>query len=195
MLNGPDGERACDRLRLARHVIFLAHGYNVNRSNGRSRLANLASFIDSSPETAVVATLWPGDSVIPVVNYPFEGKTADDSAKALARFIIERNALRPGTRVSVMTHSLGARVGMEALKRLLGKNYPLSQVCLMAPAVVDYSLARSKDYRETTTSCERVTVLSSKHDIVLKYAFPAGNFLGVFPLFSNSTIGLALGYH
>lgn len=195
ILNGPEGETALDQLRLASRVVFLAHGFNVNRSDGREKLSHLAEFIDAPADMAVVAVLWPGDSVIPVVTFPFEGKTANDSAAALARFILERNALRPGTSISVVTHSLGARVGMEAFKRLLGASYPLSQVCLMAPAVVDYALARPQDYLATTEACERVTVLSSVRDRVLQFAFPVGNLLEVFPLFRRTTLGLALGYH
>jgi hypothetical protein len=195
MWNGPEGERALDRLRLARRTVFLAHGYNVHRRAGRERLTNLASFLGDGDDTALVAILWPGDSIVPVLSYPLEGKTADDSAKALARFIVQRNALRPGTEISVVTHSLGARVGMETLQRLLGTRFRLSQVCLMAPAIVDYSLSRPRVYRSTTEACERVAVLSSERDRVLRFAFPVGNLLAVFPLLQHDSVGLALGYH
>ena len=195
MQDGPTGQLAVDRMRLAQRVIFLAHGYNVDRREGRTKLTNLATFLGDGPAVAIVAVLWPGDSMVPVISYPLEGSTADDSARALASFIRGRNAILPGTPISVVTHSLGARVGLETLKRLLGSAYGLQQVCLMAPALVDYTLARPADYRATTLACERVAVLSSRQDQTLRWAFPVGNLLGVFPLFRNNSIGLALGYH
>ena len=192
------GEFAADLLRQASHITFITHGYNVNRKDGREGLLNLASHLPSDDTKAIVAILWPGDkenNIWSTLSFPWQGSNADDTAKALVTFITQRRAIMPGTPLSFITHSLGARVGMEAIARMVGKLYPVEQVCLMAPAIVDSSLASSKEYRSATESCDRIAVLASRMDLVLGGAFPIGNLLEVFPLMGKESVGLALGWH
>ena len=69
----------------------------------------------SLPQSVLfVAVLWPGDFWIPVVNYPFEGGDAKDSGRRVARFCNRR--LGKARSFSFVTHSLGARVALEAVK-------------------------------------------------------------------------------
>jgi hypothetical protein len=193
------GEIASDFLRQVSRIVFITHGYNVNRSEGRVGLKNFASYLSLPEDEAVVAVLWPGDKenkIWSAASFPWQGNTANDTAKRLVTFITERKIVALNTRLSFITHSLGARVGMETIKRILSKKgYEFEQVCLMAPALVDYSLANKKEYREATESCDRVAVLASRMDFVLAGAFPIGNLFEVFPMMRKKTAGLALGWH
>ena len=182
-----------DDLRRASKVTFLVHGFNVCRRKGTEGMRRLASRLPSTADGAVVAVLWPGDHFVRVVSYPFEGRDADDSAAMLARYI--RRVLRPGTEISFVTHSLGARLAMETVKRLRRRGYRFRQVCLMAAAIDDFSLAEPLDYRATTQEADRVAVLASRKDLVVRFAYPVGDRLQAFFFFWRETTGLALGFH
>ena len=191
--SGSSGRQAEGNLALASHVVFLLHGYNVNRNEGRTGLGHLAEFLTPPSGGAIVKVLWPGDSFFGVLSYPFEGTDADDTASEFARFIAD--VLTAGTRLSFITHSLGARVCMRTLELLRGQPYPVDQVCLMAPAIDDFSLAAPDEYRHAASTTGRIAVLSSTKDMVLKLAYPAGDLLESFIFFWRDEFGLALGYH
>lgn len=179
-------------IRFAR-VTFLIHGYNVNRNEGRDSLGRLAAHMSSAPDQAIVAVLWPGDHWSGVFSYSFEGRDADATGTALAKYIVEVAALSLSTKIAFISHSLGARVVMVAASRLVEMKYSIPQICLMAAAIDDTSLANSRVYRGITEKLGRVAVLSSRHDRVLKYAYPAGDFFQAF-LFPDEYSDGALGY-
>jgi Alpha/beta hydrolase of unknown function (DUF900) len=188
---GLEGDQAEKSLMNEESVVFLLHGFNVDRPSGTKGLKNLAEFVDPG-RGAVVAVLWPGDHGLGPLSYFFEGKDADDTAANLARFI--DRAVRKNVPLSFVSHSLGARVVMETIKRLDGDARNIGQICLMAPAIDDFSLASQNNYREQVETAARVAVLSSKEDEVLKYVYPAGDLVQAF-LFWDDLAGLALGYH
>jgi hypothetical protein len=191
MPDGPSGPAAAALLALEPRITFLVHGFNVNRKEGQKGLGNLARFLDAALGAAVVSVLWPGDHWTGAISYPFEGRDADDTAAEFARFV--GDVVRRGTSLSFVTHSLGARVAMETIKALPGDAYPVDQVCLMAPAIDDFSLASLNNYRAQVESCRRVAVLSSREDEVLRFAYPAGDLLQAF-VFWDDIAGSALGY-
>jgi hypothetical protein len=172
------------------HLTFLIHGYNTSRQKGRRQLLDFAALLPSQQEGALVAVLWPGDHWVGPLSYSFEGRDADETARQLAGFIELHVAA--STPLSFVGYSLGCRVALEAGKRLLGA-YEVRQVCLLAAAVDDFSLASPHDYRRTTVASDRVAVLHSRHDLVLKLAYPAGDLLQAF-LFFRDVTGFALGY-
>lgn len=186
-----EGEKAEARLALETSIVFLTHGFNVDRDDGVKGLGNLAAFVDHG-RAAVVSVLWPGDHGLGFLSYPVEGKDADDTADAFCKYIERVLDRKPD--LSFVTHSLGARVAMGTIKRLEGRGFSVREVCLMAPAIDDFSLASPNDYREQVRNTNRIAVLSSKEDEVLKFAYPAGDFLQAF-LFADDLSGFALGYH
>lgn len=185
--SGPSPE---DWLRLETRLIFLVHGFNVNREEGRRGLLDLAHRLAEPQGVGVVAVLWPGDSSIGPLSYSFEGRDADDTAAELLRFI--DRAVPEGVPLSFVAHSLGSRVVMETIERLKNSRFPTGEVCLMAAAVDDDCLA-STVYSAAMVKPRRVAVLSSKKDRVLQLAYPAGDLLQAF-LFTKDIAGLALGY-
>lgn len=182
-----------DDLRRASKVTFLVHGFNVSRRDGTEKLTRLAGLLPAAADGAVVAVLWPGDHFVRALSYPFEGRDADGSAAMLARYIGQ--VLRPGTEISFVTHSLGARLAMETVKRLRRRGYVFRQICLMAAAIDDFSLAEPRDYRAATREADRVVVLASRKDRVLRFTYPVADLLQAFLFFWRDTAGVALGFH
>jgi pimeloyl-ACP methyl ester carboxylesterase len=177
-------------------LVFLIHGYNVRGSTGEFNLLTLAQKLQLDPSWGIVCVLWPGDHWTRFASYPFEGDDADDTGLELAKFIdlhVARSA-----RVHLITHSLGARVGLEALLHLRRYGWPagrIGQVCLTAAAVDDYSLGYPGAYLPAVPRTDRVAVLASKKDNVLLAAYPVGELIQNFLFFWRETYGLALGYH
>ena len=187
-----EGYRLARDLGSEPRVTFLIHGYNVGRTEGRIRLQKLAEMLKGAVDGALVATLWPGDTpLLGPLSFPFEGRDADDTAENLARFI--GDVLRPATRLCFVTHSLGARVAMETIRRLRPHEFTVEQVCLMAAAIDDDALAHQQVYGEATAHAGRVAVLHSQKDAVLRLAYPVGDLMQTF-VSSRDSPGLALGF-
>jgi esterase/lipase superfamily enzyme len=185
------GTPTLDMLRECGKVVFLVHGFNVNRSNGAAELRNLSTLLPAMGDGAAVAVLWPGDSMLGPVSYSFETNKADDTAVELAKFIGDN--LPQGPTISFAAHSLGSRVVMQTVQQLKIIGVPVSQVCLMAGAIDNVSLAGEADYLAATQYAQRVAVLYSPSDTVLEYAYPAGNLLSAF-LHWAPTSNAALGF-
>lgn len=180
-------------LRAETSLAFLIHGFNVNRPSGIDTLRRLATQLPAGSAMGYVGVLWPGDHWTRAISYSFEGRDADDSARELTKYI--GMVIPHGTQLSFVSHSLGARVVMEAIKTLNRSRYPIRQVSLVAAAIDDFSLARPRDYSAAVAKADRVAVLASRKDRVLKIAYPAGDALQAFIFFRRDSIGLALGSH
>ena len=186
------GQPTMDQLQQCTNVVFLVHGFNVDRPTGSAELQKLATLLPGIGDGgAAVAVLWPGDSSIGPVSYPFETDKADDTAVELAKFIGDNLLQKP--RISFVAHSLGSRVVMTTVRQLWIMNIPVEQICLMAAAIDNDSLAAADAYRAATQFATRVAVLHSPCDTVLRYAYPAGNLLSAF-MHWTATSDAALGY-
>lgn len=177
-------------LATAARIVFLIHGYNVDEAEGREKLLALANSLQQLQNTALVAVLWPGDHWLGGLSYPFEWRDARDTSIELVRFV--RNVPRR-IPLSFATHSLGARVAMDALNTIWQLGYDIEQICLMAPAVDDDSLSDFRVYRAATERAQRVAVLSSVNDKVLRFTYPAGDLLYTL-FYENEQLDCALGY-
>jgi alpha/beta hydrolase family protein DUF900 len=180
-------------LRAETSVAFLIHGFNVNRAGGVDVLQRLAGLLPAGTGMGYVGVLWPGDHWVRAISYSFEGRDADDSSRELTKYI--GIVIPKGTQLSFLSHSLGARVVMETIKKLNRTHYPIRQVSLTAAAIDDFSLARPRDYSIAVAKSDRVAVLASQKDLVLKLAYPAGDALQAFIFFRRDSFGLALGSH
>lgn len=181
-----------DDLRLEGKITFLVHGFNVTRRKGINSLRRLADRLHFASSSAIVSVLWPGDSWLWAVSYPVEGKTADDTADRLSSYLKDIVQLRPDAEISVVSHSLGARVAMRAVDSLLGMGYPVRQICLMAAAIDSDSLAHRDEYRRAASGVDRVGVLASDRDRILRWTYPAGDLLQSF-IFLRDRPSSALG--
>ena len=116
--------------------------------------------------------LWPGDSRwLPFVDYPLEGDEAIKSGRLLASYLARRFA--GVNSLSFVSHSLGARTMLETIRNL-DQSFQLRTLTVMAAAIDDTCLVN--EYRDAAQRLEKISVLASSEDEVLKLAFPAGNF-------------------
>lgn len=181
-----------DELVLESRLTIVVHGYNVSRSAGRQSLSRFADMIADDAGGGILAVLWPGDHWSRALSYSWEGRDADDSAAALVRFIEDHVAT--SVALSFVAHSLGNRVALEAVERLVDRGYDVGQLCLLAAAIDAYSLASPEDYLAGVGVSKRTAVLWSKKDKVLRFAYPAGDLLQAFLFSGNDSRGFALGY-
>lgn len=172
-----------------REVVFATHGFNVSRRQGVHSLARLERDLNLPPACVFVGVLWPGDWWIPVVNYPAEAGDAVQCGRGLAKFVNTNLSLAGD--VSLVSHSLGGRLVLEAVKHL---SRPARQVCMLAAAVDDDCLT-SRQYDAARQNAKSVSVLASKGDLVLRIAYPAGDFFSDIFYDDDSPARKALGYH
>ena len=161
-------------LRVAgRTVVFTVHGFNVSYDGGLRSLARLEQALIPllPPSFLCVGVLWPGDFVIPAINYPGEWRDAVKGGRALARYA--NTKLGGAAGFSFLSHSLGGRLALEAVA---GLNRKAARVCLTAAATDDDCLERPYDVSVANSGL--LTFLASKKDLVLKLAYPIGDWAG-----------------
>lgn len=154
-----------------RDVLLGTHGFHVKRADGITNLAHWAEWLDLGQNGLFVGVLWPGDARwVPFIDYPVEGDEAIKSGQLLAQYLLAN--LTTAASWSFVSHSLGARVVLEAVRGLKGST-KLKTATLLAGAIDDSCL--NGEYQDAALELKRVSVLASRSDDVLKWAFPAGN--------------------
>lgn len=152
-------------------VLFGTHGFHVNRADGMANLSHWAEWLELGSNGFFLGVLWPGDSHwVPFLDYPVEGNEAIKSGQLLAGYLLAN--LIGAASWSFTSHSLGARLVLEAIRGLKGSP-KLKTVTLMAAAIDDTVL--SDEYQDAASQMQRISVLASPCDEVLEWAFPAGN--------------------
>lgn len=181
---------------MGRRVVFVLHGFNVDRRAGRISLSEFMRLLGPSlGDALMIAVLWPGDSAAGFLSYSFEGPDADDSAHRLAQRILDW--IHPSARLSLVGHSKGCRVVMRCIQALVSMTAPhvVEQVCLMAAAIDRTCLTEvaAKGFAGATRRTVRVVILSSVNDKVLTFAYPLGDLLQGWLYAETDEPGLALG--
>jgi pimeloyl-ACP methyl ester carboxylesterase len=170
-----------------RQLIVVTHGFNVNRANGMLALGRWCALMQLPEDCLCVGVLWPGDArLLHVLDYPFEGSEAVAAGKLLARFLNTHAA--GAASLSLVSHSLGARVVLQALQDLAGG---VRRLVLMAAAIEDDCL--HQEYRAAAAKAQSIHVLASKEDWVLAGAFPLGNVIGEIVMRGHPYFKTALG--
>jgi hypothetical protein len=170
-----------------RNLLFIVHGFNVNFAAGARMNDRIDPLLKLAAGDLAIGVLWPGDSFIPVVDYPFEGNVAIAAGKAIATFC--RTFLASARSFSFASHSLGARVVLQAL---LGLDRPARSVTIMAGAINQSCLVQ--EYASAARNAVRLSVLASKGDNVLKLAFPLGDPFADLLHDDHPVVEPALGY-
>ena len=170
-----------------RNLLFIVHGFNVNFAAGARMNDRIVPLLNLAAGDLAIGVLWPGDSFIPVVDYPFEGNVSIAAGKGLATFC--RTFLASARSFSFASHSLGARVVLQAL---LGLDRPARSVTLMAGAINQGCLV--EEYAGAARNAGRLSVLASKGDDVLKLAFPLGDPFADLLHYDHRVTDPALGY-
>lgn len=169
-----------------RDVLFATHGFNVNQADGCRSLGRLEAMLALPSSCLFVGVLWPGDFWIPAVNYPFEGDDAKKCGRLVADFCNRR--LRRARSLSFISHSLGARLVLEAVKNL---GRPAESVCLAAGAIDNDCL--TNEYAKAFANAKAISVLASRKDRVLQIAYPLGDPIADFLQLHQNPARVALG--
>jgi len=170
-----------------KNVLFAVHGFNVSYEDGARSLGQLEAQLDLTATDIYLGVLWPGDYWLPVVNYPFEGGVAMDCGRRLADFC--GRLLARAQSISLISHSLGARVVLEAVKNL-GRRARV--VCLTAAAINQDCL--QTEYAAAAANADSISILASHEDWVLKIAFQAGDPIADALHDDHAFFEKALGY-
>jgi hypothetical protein len=91
-----------------------------------------------------------------------------DAGGMIARFLDEQ--FGEATSISFVSHSLGARVTLQSIAQM---KRPARRAILMAGAIADNCL--TGEYTAVPAKVDSISVLASKEDWVLEWAFPIGN--------------------
>jgi pimeloyl-ACP methyl ester carboxylesterase len=169
------------------HLVVATHGFNVDRATGIVRLGAWRGLYTLPPQTEYVGLLWPGDAqLLRVIDYPVEGTVAIDAGDKLADALNDHAAR--ALSISLVSHSLGARVILQAARRLAR---PVRVAVLMASAIENDCLMR--EYTDATRNIVYINVVASRRDHVLQLAYPAGNLIGRLFMGSAPNLEVALG--
>ena len=181
-----DTFEAIDELNLAdqmrgKHVLILIHGFrnpltNVASSYQRVLKGLIDSGLMNDPTTGigggydlVLGFTWPGFETpigfFPAV--PFANRSG-----GFFRSLLEL-ASRNAKTVDVQTHSLGARVALQALAG--GTEGFVDNLLLTAPAVDDESLEPGQEFNGALLGCRRCLVYHSDKDNTLKIGYRLGD--------------------
>jgi hypothetical protein len=152
-----------------KRVLLAAHGFNVSYQAGVCSLGQLEQGLSLRPDELFLGVLWPGDWAIPAVNYPLEDGIASHAGRLLGGFC--NQWLKSAQSISVLSHSLGARVILEAAKV---STRTIRGACITAGAV--NSACLREEFAAAATNCDQILTLSSRKDVVLEFAYPPGDF-------------------
>ena len=153
-----------------RDVILATHGFNVSYVSGLASLARLETALAPAPGEVFLGVLWPGDWILPAINYPFEDGVATSAGRFLADFI--NRWLASARSVSLVSHSLGARVVLAAAA---ASKRRIKRACITAGAINAGCL--TEEFAAASANCDSIVTLSSRSDKVLEFAYPPGDLL------------------
>ncbi|NEP87016.1 MAG: alpha/beta hydrolase [Okeania sp. SIO2C2] len=171
-----------------RDIIILVHGYNVSEEGAKEAYTkfqeNFSKYSSqlSKLNKAIYCFLWPSDKpnkLDSILSYFKTVNTAKICGERFAKYLNKLNLISTSNeqpRITLIGHSLGCRLLLEALKKTVNTNLRL-EVFLMAPAVPVSMVQPDKQLNSSISSTEKYSILYSKKDDVLKWTFPLGQKL------------------
>lgn len=157
---------------------ILIHGYHNTDQAAEQSYADIAARFTATPLTGY---LWPGGDI--AIDFPLAVIRAREAGWRLRDML---NGCRDAGSIDIQTHSLGARVALEALKY---GGVQIRHLILSAPAVDYDSLEPEGEFGAVLANCASVNVFHSSNDPVLKTDYPLGSF-GRLALGSYGTVAV-----
>jgi pimeloyl-ACP methyl ester carboxylesterase len=179
--------------------VVLIHGFNNNRYEAQQAYSAFRelqkALLDQGSgarfEEMLGDAFWPGDAnyagpldLVDFLVYPATVAAAKLTADKLSAYLLSRKDV---LNLYFVGHSMGCRVVLETIVRLQANprfQIPIRKVCLLAAAVPTFAVCPGGDLERAFMAADQIEVLHSKDDVVLSYAFPAGQTLagdGFFP--------------
>lgn len=156
------------------HVLVLVHGYRNPIKNVAAAYGKLETeltkrgLIGPGNYDLAIGFLWPGFQT--QIGFFAAVPWANRSAAHFRDFL---KILNSGAHtVDIQTHSLGARVALQAMA--FEHEVWVDNAMLTAPAVDNESLEPKKEFNASLASCRRCLVYHSSRDNVLKIAYRIG---------------------
>lgn len=185
----PDDEGELAR---ATHLVLLIHGYNNDTQDAdqayagfHARQRELAGDDSYALRRTFVEVYWPGDAawgIASVFFYMGSIRHAILTAERLGNYLSQHTW--EYARIDIVAHSMGCRLATELLRTLQDRLVPplLERIVFMAGAVPTFMLERRAPLRRLRPAYDKVLregsrSLYSGSDIVLSFAFPAGQTL------------------
>jgi len=172
-------------------ALLLVHGYNNSRdaaiSSFNTFIAGLEAVTGRSPlPWPVFGIQWPGDEPNAVVGAAVYGSKIGVAKQAADRILyLLRGTFGPGgapIALHIVGHSLGCRLIANLIDHLADEwpniNVIVDRVTLMAAAVPTDRCQRNGSLRGGIDFANGVSVLYSRGDNVLEFAFPIGQTSG-----------------
>ncbi len=204
-----------DRLAMsgASHILILAHGFNntakeAQESYNKQLEALQEAGLDKRPvgPDAIALFQWPGDlaispirnAIIDSLGYSLDLRQAFKAADRLADFLasLPKAGGEPAAlKISFIGHSLGCRLILEALNRLNRGAPSFDVVSLMAAAVPVELILAGKPLVPRIAVPRRLLKFFSEKDLVLQFAFPAGQQLASNQGIERAAYREAVGRH
>jgi len=159
---------------LGKRVLMLVHGYNNEQDevyDAYSVIENKTNDFLGNEYDFVIGYSWPGG------DKGLEWWASKKRANAVARrfrFLIEGLTTNVKA-LDVMSHSLGARVVLKALKQS-SRNRVLRNYYCTAPAVDNEVLEQGEEFHSSVEKSDRIYVFHSKKDGVLAGAYRVVEF-------------------
>ncbi len=157
-----------------KRVLMLVHGYN----NEQDEVYDAYSVIEKKVThhlgeefDLIIGYSWPGG------DKGLEWWASKKRANAVARrfrFLVEKISAKTSS-LDVMSHSLGARVVLKALKQSQHESLLRNYFCT-APAVDNEVLERGEEFHDSVSKNEGIFVFHSKRDGVLAGAYRIAEF-------------------
>jgi esterase/lipase superfamily enzyme len=155
-------------------VLILVHGYN----NEQHEVYDAYQIIEQKIKAHapgmydfVIGYSWPGgDRGLEW----WQGKSRANSVARIFRFLVEEMS-NSAKAVDIMSHSLGARVTLKALKESQQQDVVRNYYCT-APAVDNECLEQDEEFYAAVSSCGRLFVFHSSRDGVLRISYEAAEW-------------------
>lgn len=159
-----------------KRILVLVHGYRNDKEDVAGAYTSVVEMMGLSKLLApepngydlVLGYMWPGGWAR--ISFPIAVVRANRSAKRFHSLLQALSAA--ATDLDVQTHSLGARVALEAIER---GEAGVRNLYLLASAIDNESVEVEEEYYEPAQECSRVYVMHSANDSVLKIAYRIGD--------------------
>jgi pimeloyl-ACP methyl ester carboxylesterase len=200
------GSKVIDDGKLAQrsphNLVLLVHGYNNTEEDAENSYQTfidhlMSSFDEQHPGPDSIAKFhWPGNvSTLfgSTVGYPFDINNARGAANLIAAYLIGIPV--PTLRVTLVGHSMGCRLILEALNNVRSATPNISIVGLMAAASPVDLVRPGARLFWTGNPPRRMLKYFSEQDAVLLAAFPLGQWAAYQLQIESDNYSEAIGRH
>ena len=174
------------------NVLLLVHGYNNTEDDVNLAYARIEKAVQKQVPgkySAVVGYTWPGGAL--GISYPIARARSNSAGPRLTPWL--QKIARKAKTVDVMSHSLGARVSLRALRDAFrNPAKPVRNLYLFAAAVDNESIEKGEEFYDATRRTDAVVVIHSKKDKTLALGFRIGD--AILPWQWFDLFDAALGY-